>query len=292
MKRFFILAAAAVAFAACSNNESDNQVQNPDNAIRLNASVGTLTRAASNLLETNFAEGTMVKVKVTDKAVSNQVTYDAVDYTVGDNGALSVTPIQYYPASGSEVKVYAYYPSTAADNTTFTVATDQNEDAAYQASDLMYATLDPLVKNTTNTLTFNHVMSKITVTLTAGTGFTAAELNNAIVTLKNVKYKGTFAPANGSFNADNDTENITITTAAGTTAKSAIIVPQDVAGKKLAVTIAGKEMEYTIPTSSTFDAGKNNIYTITVAKTGIQVSSSIAAWSTTGNATGTGNLTY
>ena len=285
MKKFFILAAAALSFAACSNNESDNQVQNPDNAIRLNASVGEITRAGSNLLETNFAANTKVKVQVTDKKTTDAaaVTYGAVDYTVGANGALSVTPIQYYPASGSEVKVYAYYPSTAADNTTFTVATDQNENAAYQASDLMYATLDPLVKNTTNQLTFNHVMSKITVTLTAGTGFTAAELNNAIVTLKNVKYKGTFAPADGTFTAANDTENITITTAAGTTAKSAIIVPQDVAGKKLAVTIAGKEMEYSIPASTNFEKGKNNTYSITVAKTGIQVSSSIANWGNGGN---------
>ena len=156
----------------------------------------------------------------------------------------------------------------------------------------MYASLDPLVKNTTNALVFNHLMSKITVTLTAGTGFEDTELDDATVVLKAVKYKGTFAPADGTFTAADDTEDITITTAASTTAKSAIIVPQDVAGKKLAVTIAGKEMEYTIPASSTFDAGKNNVYNITVAKTGIQVSSSIADWSTTDNATGSGTLTY
>ena len=49
MKKYFILAAAALSMVACSNNESDNQVQNPDNVIRLNASVGDITRAATNI---------------------------------------------------------------------------------------------------------------------------------------------------------------------------------------------------------------------------------------------------
>lgn len=284
MKKFFILAAAALSFAACSNNESDNQVQNPDNAIRLNASVGEITRAGSNLLETNFASGTKVKVQVTDLAASGTISYNAVDYTVGDAGALSVTPIQYYPASGSDVKVYAYYPNDASTTANgFVVATNQSGDDAYKSSDLMYASKNPLVKNTTNELVFEHLMSKITVTLTAGTGFEDTELADATVVLKAVKYKGTFAPADGTFTAANDTENITITTAAGTTAKSAIIVPQDVAGKKLAVTIAGKEMEYSIPASTNFEKGKNNTYSITVAKTGIVVSSSIADWDNGGN---------
>ena len=295
MKKFFILAAAALSFAACSNNESDNQVQNPDNAIRLNASVGEITRAGSNLLETNFASGTTVKVQVTDKKTTEAaaVTYGAVDYTVGANGALSVNPAQYYPASGSEVKVYAYYPSDAstADNG-FTVALDQSGDDAYKNSDLMYATKDPLVRNETNVLTFDHMMSKITVTLIPDTenGFTVAELNDAIVTLKNVKYKGTFAPADGSFTPAADLGNIIITNDADNTAKSAIVVPQEeMAGKQLVVSIDGKEMAHNI-TATKFERGKNYIYNITVKKTGIEVSSVIGNWEATDAVAG--NLTY
>ena len=285
--KYFLLVAAAVAFAACSNNESDNQVQNFDNVIRLSSSLGT-TRAASDLLETNFDAGTKVKVQVTDKATSGAISYDAVDYTVGVSGALSVEPAQYYPASGSAVKVYAYYPNNAStESNGFAVATDQSDTEAgnnyYKASDLMYASLDPLVKNTTNALTFKHLLSKIQVTLTAGVGFTEDELNTATVVLKAVKYKGTFQPADGSFTAADDTENITITTAAGTAARAAVVVPQDMSDKKLAVTIAGKALEYTFPTSSNFAKGTHNDYNITVAKTGITVTSSIGAWTDGGN---------
>lgn len=286
--KYFLLAAAAVAFAACSNNESDNQVQNFDNVIRLSSSLGTTTRATNNLLETNFDAGTKVKVQVTDKATSGAISYAPVDYTVGTSGSLSVTPAQYYPASGSSVDIYAYYPSDATAD--FSVETDQSSDNAYKTSDLMYASITGITKTSTDEqrkLTFNHLLSKIVVTLAKGTGMTDDEINAATVTLKDVIYKGTFTASNGTFTAAaNEAANkvdIVIASNAGTTARAAIVVPQSVASKTLEIAIGGNKKEYSIPAGTTFSAGKVYSYTVTLAKTGITVTSSIGAWTDGGN---------
>ena len=295
MKKFFILAAAAISFAACSNNESDNQVQNPDNAIRLNASVGTTTRAASNIYGggTNFDAGTTVKVQVTDQAASNAVTYEAIDYTVGAAGALTGESTQYYPAGGSNVNIYAYYPSNA--TTTFTVTADQSDDAAYKASDLMYASITGINKNSdaaARTLTFDHLLSKITVVLVKGTGMTDEEMARATVMLNDVIIKGTFTAASGTFAAAADEtankSDMTIGTGAGS--HSAIVVPQSVAGKTLTVTIDNTDQTYTFGTGISFAAAENNIYTLTLNKTGIEVTYTIGNWGD--GSTGSETLTY
>lgn len=307
MKKYFLFAAVALLAASCINDENENANVQNDNAIRLTSSLpGASTRAADGLLagnsettsEQNFANGTTVKVKVTDTG-STPITYDAVDYSANGSGDLTATPAQYYPASGSTVNIYAYYPSTAStDADGFTVESDQSSDANYKASDLMYATLSGITKDTNadgRVLTFNHKLSKIVVTLVKGTGMTDTEINVATVTLKDVVYKGTFTPSDGSFEAasadvaDNK-DNIVIAVNAGTTAHAAIVVPQDVAGKKIAVTINGATQEYTIPAETTFETGNYYSYSITVAKSGLTVTSTIGNWNSGG--TGSDTLTY
>ena len=290
MKKYFLFAAAALTLAACSNDESDNQLQN-DNVIRFSSTVGTATRAGSNLLKGNFANGTEVKVKLT--AADNSVTYDAVNYTVGDEGALTTDPVQYYPASGSNVSAYAYYPANASiEADGFQVATNQSADDDYETSDLMYASIPTLNKTSTNNLEFRHVLSKIVVTLAAGTGFDASELADVTIALNGVKYKGTFDPAAGTFTPADDTQTITLATAASTAPHAAVVVPQDMSGKEIAVTIGnGTPVAYSIPASTTFNPGTVYSYTITVAKTGISVTSSIAGWTSGGDAV-EGNVTF
>lgn len=291
MKKYFIFAAAAIAMAACSNEDNEVIAQN-DNAIHLSASVGKTTRAgnvAANLQNEQFLNGTTISVQIIDNAETSPITYPLATYTANGSGGLSTTTTQYYPASGSTVKAYAYHPANA--STTFTVAADQTDDANYIASDLMYASLNPLVKSTTNQLVFAHKLSKLVVQLAVGTGFSASELTNAIVKLKGVNNQVTFAPATGETSAATGEADITVSAAAGTDENAAVVIPQDVAGKKIGVTIAGKEMEYTIPASTTFEAGKVNTYTITVAKTGLSVSSTITNW-TVGVTVSDGSITF
>ena len=300
MKKLFILAAAAVAFAACSNNESDNQVQNPDNVIRLNSYVGDITRAGSNLLSSQFENAMTINVHVTDNAAENKKTYTDAIYTSDGNGALTTLTPQYYPASGSSVDIYAYYPSDASTATDgFAVGTDQSNDNAYKTCDLMYATISGMNKTnqaSKNTLSFAHKMAKFNVTLVAGDGMGAEEIATAMITLKDVIYKGTFVPATGVFTAANgevadNKSDIIVATNAGTTQHSAVVVPQDMAGKKIEIKIGEQTVEYTFPAaSSNFAPNTHNDYTITIANSGITVTSTIGPWDN--GSTGSDTLTY
>ena len=292
MKKLFILAAAAVAFAACSNNESDNQVQNPDNAIRLNASVGEITRAGNALLASQFESDMKVTVHVTDNAATNKKTYSDVVYTYdGTNWNPATT--QYYPASGSSVAIYAYYPandgvmSTWGENNEFTVANDQSNDPAYKKSDLMYSNnitnITKASDASARTMNFSHKLAKLNVTLVAGDGMGNEELNNATITLKDVICKGTFTPASGNFAAAaNEAANksdIIVATNAGNTQHSAVVVPQNMAGKTIEIQIGEKTVEYTFPAEgSTFATNTQNNIELTLKNTGIEVKSSISAW--------------
>ena len=282
MKKYFILAAAALTLAACSNDESNTA---NDNVIRLSSSVGVVTRAASDIYPSggHFENGTAVKVQLT--ADDGSVTYSAIDYTDDGSGTLTGESTQYYPANGTAVSGYAYYPSDASTASNGFVLGNQDDDTDYKKYDLMHATLTSITQNSNaaaRTLTFNHLLSKITVTLVKGTAETS-ELNAATVTLKDVIVKGTFTPASGTFTAAADEDankgDIVIATNAGTTAHSAIVIPQTMTGKKLEVKIGTATKEYTFPTSS-FATGTNNTYTITVDKTGIVVTSTIGVWGT------------
>ena len=282
MKKYFILAAAFLTLAACSNDESNTA---NDNVIRLSSSVGVVTRAANDIYPSggHFENGTAVKVQLT--ADDGSVTYSAIDYTDNGSGTLTGESTQYYPANGTAVSGYAYYPSDASTASNGFVLGDQDDDTDYKKYDLMHATLTSITQNSNaaaRTLTFNHLLSKITVTLVKGTAETS-ELDAATVTLKDVIVKGTFTPASGTFTAAADEDankgDIVIATNAGTTAHSAIVIPQTMTGKKLEVKIGTATKEYTFPTSS-FATGTNNTYTITVDKTGIVVTSTIGVWGT------------
>lgn len=286
MKKSLYLFAATLltlGFSACSNEEAPPNTSDSDNVIRLSSSIGLETRAGSSLLVNHFANGTSISVQVTDKAQTNPVSYSLATYTDDGSGNMTTNPVQYYPAGGGKVDIYAYYPSNAA--SAFEVATDQSGDDNYKTSDLMYASLSNVTKNSNDhVLQFSHKLSKISVTLVKGNGVTDDDLSQATIQLKDVIVKGTFTHSSGQFEAAAD-ENankgtITIATSAGQTQHSAIVVPQSVTGKQLSVSIGGTEAIYTMP-ETTFAAGSHYTYNITVSRTGISVTSSITDWTST-----------
>ena len=146
MKKQLILAAAALALAACSNDENLND---GPVAIRLSSSLEVQTRAASGIQGSAFDEGESVDIFITESVEADEsatTTYpQPLTYTTGTNGTM--TPPTggqpYFPTSGNGVNIYAYYPSKAvtdmgASGVAFTVEADQSTDASYKASDLMF----------------------------------------------------------------------------------------------------------------------------------------------------------
>lgn len=283
--RKILLAASAILLTACSSNDASTAT---DNAAEINlySEVSTQTRAANvavDLQDTQFAEGTEVMVMVTDNAeTGTTIEYGLQAYTADGLGGLTTALKQYYPPSGSTVRVCAWHPADAAEM--FETATDQRSTADYRRSDLMWATLPAIDKNTPEegrVLQFKHLFSKILVRLYPGNGVTEEELAGATVTLgtDDLVTSGTFVADEGLFTAAaSGTGTLLIATDAGVAVHAAVVVPQNMAGKKISVAVSGGLKGFAIPEGTVFEPGKRYTYSITVNKAELMVTSAIEDW--------------
>ena len=296
MKKQLILAAAALALAACGNDENLND---GPVAIRLSSSLEVQTRAASGIQGSAFDEGEQVDVFITEDAQTPTTTYpQPLTYTTGTGGAMTPSVQPYFPTSGEDVNIYAYYPANtvkdmneSAEDVTFTVEADQSTDASYKASDLMFGMAANPVGRQSSAIpvTFRHLLSKITVNLTPGDG--NPSLDGATVSLMNVRLDAQLTPSDGTVAEGTGTqdESVTVTTGTG---GSAIIPVQTVASGKQFIRVqlqTGGNLYYTLPQNATFQGGKVYTYNIKVNLTDLEVTSSITNWTTDGDYSGDSN---
>ena len=187
----------AVAMAGCAEDlaqafQSKTKVEITPTFVPME---GTKTRAADGLdvsgtgfsclyaasATTTTSPNSLARVKIDDGS-SN---YTAYSYQVTGSAALSVVgDAPTFPAAVDAVNVYGWYPQTAANS--FTIQTDQSTTTGYCLSDLMLANKVQCTRDASSVtpaaLAFRHVMSKVKIVLTIGTGVTVSE-----VKLKNVK---------------------------------------------------------------------------------------------------------
>lgn len=186
MRKQLILAAAALALAACSNDENLNQNNGPVE-IRLSSGIEVQTRATHNL-DKQLADGEEVHVWVDDAGTSVSPLYEnnLLTKSGGEDGTLSGGTTMYFPQTGNNVNIYALHGNMTLTGNTFpentplthTVAADQRSSITtagqgYQGSDLVYAKSTDVTRNgvpTTVELNFHHLLSKIEVVLIEGDG--------------------------------------------------------------------------------------------------------------------------
>lgn len=284
MKKYFILAAAALAMVACSNDESENNAVAQSDAISFTAGMANdgVTRAGVDIQSQAFAENELVNIEVTPSATGTKTSkiYKAgaasenVNALTPNGGETAFT----WPATGT-VAIKAFYPSSVTSSTaSFSVEENQSTDPNYKASDLMYATpIDAQAKQAGAVgLTFNHALTKIIVNLTAGTGVTANDITNCTVTLS---AKKTAAITSGVAGTASDDATITMGTGAN---NAAIIVPQSYAANAnfITVTTAGNHAKtFQLSAAKDFDAGKVYTYNLTVNMAEITLqSTTITNW--------------
>ena len=308
----FLAAASSMMLAACSK---DNGQLIDDGQIRLStANVISETRSTDQSLQlTQFANGEKVGIFLVENSTNsttgsqltsgdNVTVYNSgspLEYTANGEGGLSITNAQYWPTSGNGLFIYGVYPSSSASAYTetakeFSVKTDQSTDANYKASDLMTGVpaSNPVSRTTSAVpLTFKHLLTKVNITLTAGAGFSSSDLASAEVYILNTKPTTTFSVASQTIgDASGSAQEITVCTG---TAGSAIIVPQTLNANTnfIKVEVGGGAYIYKLAAQTSFSASSVYTYSITVNKTGLEVSSSITGWTSVGTATsGTATL--
>ena len=288
MKKYFILAAAAITLVACNQKEMENDGVQEPKVINLTASINSgedVTRASSadDLQNTQFVANEKIFVEAYETGQST--AYKTGLYTTGANGALTAdNPGMYYPANNGAIDICAYYPSdisSASDE--FTVGNDQQTAANYRASDLMYATKLTNQPSTTSEtpvhLTFNHALTKIIVNITLDQSITSQSITQPTITavkIKNTVREASLSISGGAITASKKTTgspapsasdiNITGTVDAVTGhSNMGIIVPQQVAADDfIEVTYDGRTYTYELPNATTFQAGKVYTYAFTL----------------------------
>ncbi len=260
--RHLAVAAFACLLTASCNDVTDDGTTLPDGTypMTFTASVDGLT-ATRATPDNSWAGGEEVAI---------QIGSEVKKYTAANDGSLTIaengTP--FYWQTTSDITVNAWYPYSTTKPTVaeLRVKANQSEGNNYQSSDYLEAVDATVTFNTPAALIFKHRTAKVVVTLKAGEGVT--DVANAAVTFVNQT-----GVDGGGTEVTPKTETI-----AGVTTYTALVIPQQMKGKKfIKVTIgtgsAARDYYYP-PTGSTdanLEAGKQYNYTITVKKTGLEV---------------------
>lgn len=251
--------------AASCSDEMDTGSRLPEGVYPMTFSAAVDGQAVSRATTDNTWTGT--------EEVAIQIGSEVKKYTAASNGNLTIKEgnIPFYWQSTEAITVNAWYPYNGGNKPAdgdLRVKADQSQVANYQASDYLEAADATVPYNQTASLVFKHRTAKVVVTLVAGDGI--ANLSGVAVTFVNQ----TGVDGNG-------TEVTPKTETGATTTYTALLIPQQMQGKQfIKVVLGGYEYFYT-PTGddANLQAGQQHTYTITVKKTGLEVTTSSPSWS-------------
>ena len=216
--------------------------------------------------------------------------------------SLSGSP-QYWPSDGSSLDVYALHGNfknslSISEGTTqwsnlsliHTVEANQTSDVNKRLSDLLYSQTSSAVAPNSGSvqLTFDHVLSKICITLKKadGSGIEDANLNNAKVEVSGINTEVTYDATNNSVTTSGTPTTITLGQESSGSTTYEAIVPSNMTVNNPHVTITLKDFpasgttrtfSCTLMSSVTFAKGKKYTFTLTLHNE-IVVSPTISDW--------------
>ncbi len=261
-----------VGLTSCSNSDVESVTNTAAGKISLSAGIELESRAASNVLQTNFSPNNRIGVFINEVTTETPtVSYpQPIEYRITNtSGEMSriTGGDPYYPVNGNTVEIYAFFPYAAITTSgTYSLKTTQISRAEYEACDLMSAHIIGRNETSPLTLTFQHLASKITVNLT--TSQEGVNLSSSKIRLINVVREANLNTAEGKIISvsGSKTDPVLISND-GRTASSGIILPQVINANTrfIEIELLTKEKVYGImPTTYTFEAGKSYVFNIDV----------------------------
>lgn len=289
--------AAVFLLAGCGNDNESATADGNDSRVPLEVTGGisAQTRAADAAWAASDAIGIyMLKSGTTDIAESTanrRYTTAAGDGRFSADAGASI----YYPIDGSKVDFLAYYPHSASGVADGKYALDLSDQSHLPAIDLMSASVSGKDKSAPGVaFNFHHLLTKLELVNTPGTGITASELEGMTVEITRQRTAASYDILFEGLNVADATATLTLNTSADGKKSAAILFPNTetavnpiVPGRQLVFTLktGGEKFYWNIPDDKSFNAGEKNIYTITINRSGLEVTSSITDW-TSGNGTG------
>lgn len=292
---FICVLLAAVLLPGCSEN-GENTPQPTDGRVALEATSGIRmnTRAYDNTWEAGDAIGIyMLDDDMTDGDGNHKYTTAETAETGSFTAAEGRT--LYFPVNGDARDFVAYYPyrETLKEGNVYTV--DVKNQTPQKDIDLMGAA-KVTGKDKTNpkvAFVFTHKLVKLAITLKAdGTSLTDADLAGTTVSLSNQQTTATYNVVTGGeavVTAGTPAEIALHTD--GLKAEGIVLPAESTAGMVLTFTVPNLDNQAfhwnvnSAAQSKAFVAGSKYLYTITISKVGVEVSSTVEDW-TPGNGEG------
>lgn len=299
---------AVLLLAGCGNDNAPAAPDGGDTRVPLEVTGGisAQTRAADAAWAASDAIGIyMLKSGTTDiaeSAANRRYTTAQGDGRFSADQGASI----YYPIDGSKVDFLAYYPHSTSGVADGVCTLDLSDQSHLPAIDLMSARVSGKDKSAPGVaFNFRHLLTKLELVNTPGTGVAASELEGLRVEITNQRATGSYDILFETLAVDDATGPLTpdgslasdATPASGTTLtlnttadgkkSAAILFPNTetavnpiVPGRQLVFTLktGGEKFYWNIPDDKSFNAGEKNIYTITINRSGLEVTSSIVNW--------------
>lgn len=235
MKRFFqFLAASAlvVSMLGCSKDSAIEPTPDSPVQLQLTGEINQTTRVNESGFEANDKVGVYVSTSGTLNASGNTLNNEAFTYTDGKLVAPEGKEV-YWGSDDVRLSVWAYYPYAEyiEDNSAyeFSVNEDQSAAANFYNSDFVFASKTSLPPQESPVeLAFDHALSKIAITLTAGEGTTAedlAEMEKSFY-INGVVVDGTIDLSDGTATKGSTVATVTPLASADGLGYSAIVYPQ------------------------------------------------------------------
>ena len=189
-KSIFILSVATLLMAACDKEMAmNNAPQSDNNAIRVEASLGSDTRATA----TAFEEGDVIGLYAVEYVDGNVAelqlggNYLNNEKLVKTNGEwVPARPLYWSENPCDFYGIYPYQNLTGVKNILFDLPLDQQAEGGYEAADLLWAKAERVAREDgTVNLQFKHMMSRLVVNILRGENFEGDLPENIVVHIYN-----------------------------------------------------------------------------------------------------------
>lgn len=290
-KQALLIFASAALLAGCSSEENEGMTAGDGRvALQVSSGIDVQTRAHDG----SWDKGDAIGIYMLGGGAPESSNCKYITTAEGQEGSFTAAEGQtiYFPTNGDTRDFIAYYPwRDLKGSTTYNV--DVTDQSIQETIDLMGADKvagkskdDPAVA-----FTFTHKLVKLYMNIRPdGNSLNSADMEGLKVTITNQQTKATYdvlAGGNVTVETSGDAKEITLKTASDGTSAEGIVLPAEDTNGMLLTFKLKDQTTFTwavnnAEKSETFIAGNKYLYTITVGKTALEVTSAVTDW-TPGN---------
>ena len=293
MKRHILYIGVALSLLGLASCSNDDSTEAPVSAKETPMTFDVVHPSQTRATATDFENGDKIGVYIAKADMPLEIGGNALN-----NEPLTLTSGKWTPGKNlfwdeGTYNAYAYYPYmnvTSIEDQPVSVATDQSTAetngtlSGYEASDLLYAKTSNVAASTSPvTLSFKHVMSKLTIRLVKGEDFEGEMPTDAEIFIHNTVPTATFDISAGIVTRDVKGKRATIKARQESNFQfGAIIVPQRLDNRVPLVEVIMKGVSYLFESKFLFKPGVDHLVNLVITdnpeKVKIEVGGEVENW--------------